>query len=272
MPSKNGPLQNNDPSVGTSSRIHSLKRSRLHCIIAFCAISIIVAITIWISYHYSYYSEGWMIFSGILILLCVFFIVRIWDLSITIARESKCIENNQDSDGKWGKNQPLKHPLFIGMLLSNGIGFILYSVARWEDFAKDDLTTISLCYGVTSILMSMREWRQYSHQKDMEYKWFEFGEELVARTIEGILRTNDISYSRASQIGSLRRGDIKYAEIFRLDSGKGSIGVVILRSFGTRVEIGPMGKDENVILEKLKQKMDDAFQILKDNPLSLYPQ
>ena len=93
----------------------------------------------------------------------------------------------------------------------------------------------------------------------MFLKSFNFQNEIVVKTINNLLQKEKYNFKRLRKNGYISYFPLKYAEVFEIDNGSILIKIQKQAAMGSIVAIGPDVESNELKLNLLKQKLDEAF-------------
>lgn len=100
----------------------------------------------------------------------------------------------------------------------------------------------------------------YLETKDFWLRIYSFDKKTTVIVIEKVLIAQKLNYRKLNRSGQTKKFVLKYEEIFDIEDNDISIKVNEEVSGGSIVYLGPIRRDNVMVIENLKQSLDNAFR------------
>jgi len=100
----------------------------------------------------------------------------------------------------------------------------------------------------------------YLETKDFWLRIYPFDNKTTIDVIEKVMISQKLNYRKLSCSGQIKKFVLKYEEIFDIEDSEISIKVNEEVSGGSIVYLGPIRRDNVMVIENLKQSLDNAFR------------
>ncbi|WP_455393078.1 hypothetical protein [[Eubacterium] cellulosolvens] len=113
-------------------------------------------------------------------------------------------------------------------------------------------------------------WCAHKNQHNIMRRQFLFNTKFILKKLELVLDSEKLQYTKLSVNGKVRSNLLSYREIFEVNNGTLFIRVSTNTSNGIFIELGPVNDKNELLLDILKKKIDEALpQKYEDGQLRL---